>query len=370
MNNLPEPVFFNTNADTLVGELVADYEAETSFKLAPAQAERLVIQAIAFRWQIKLIQMDEAARQNFLRFARYPMLDYLGELTGVERLPATKAVTTIQFNIVPGHPGIVIPAGVRIRTIDGLAIFETLEQKTVAIGDLTAAVRAECTVEGEAGNNYPVNQVSIILDPQAYVASAANITITSSGSNEENDEGLRERIRLAPSSFSTAGPDDAYIFHTKSASALIISVGINSSVPGTVNVYPLVKGGGITPTEIITEVQTKLNGKKIRPLTDTVVVASPGVVNYTIDVDLTLLSGADETAAIKTVTDNLNAYADERKVTLGMDAVINQITAISMIKGVVYDLSVISPVADVVVGFNNTAVCTAINVNVIGYSDE
>lgn len=369
MNNLPPPEFFNTDASKIVDELVNDYEQLTGFKLAPAQAERLLINAIAYRFHIKDIQSNEAAKQNLLAYSRYPMIDYLGELVGVERLPANKATNTFAFNLVTGHPGIIIPSGVRIQSIDGKVVFVTLEDVTVQPSQSTAYIKAECTTEGKPGNGYAIGEVSIILDPQAYVYSASNSTITAGGADAETDDGIRERIRLAPSSFSSAGPDDAYIFHAKSANPSIIDVGITSPLPGQVNIYPLVMGGEATSIEIIDAVYAKLNNKKVRPLNDTVVVQSPGLVNYEIKVNLTLLTGADTALIKKTVTTNLLTYSAIRKSKLGVDAVKSQISAKAAIDGV-YNVEVASPENDVIVDFDKVAFCTNVLVNVIGFSDE
>jgi phage-related baseplate assembly protein len=68
-------------------ELVAAYETATGKTLYPAQIERLLIDLIAYRETLIRAAINDAARQNLVRFARAPMLDYLGELVGVSRLP-------------------------------------------------------------------------------------------------------------------------------------------------------------------------------------------------------------------------------------------------------------------------------------------
>lgn len=71
----------------ITAELVAAYEAATGKTLYPAQVERLLIDLIAYRETLLRAAINDAARQNLVRFARAPMLDYLGELVGVRRLP-------------------------------------------------------------------------------------------------------------------------------------------------------------------------------------------------------------------------------------------------------------------------------------------
>ncbi len=72
----------------ITAELVAQYEAATGKTVYPAQIERLLIDLIAYRETLLRAAINDAARQNLVRFARAPMLDYLGELVGVARLAA------------------------------------------------------------------------------------------------------------------------------------------------------------------------------------------------------------------------------------------------------------------------------------------
>ncbi len=71
----------------VTAEIVAAYESATGKTLYPAQIERLLIDLIAYRETLLRAAINDAARQNLVRFARAPMLDYLGELVGVIRLP-------------------------------------------------------------------------------------------------------------------------------------------------------------------------------------------------------------------------------------------------------------------------------------------
>jgi phage-related baseplate assembly protein len=268
MASLPEPIFFDTDEEVILSEMIADYELLTGKKLSPAQSERLLINGFAYREKMTRIAGNEAAKQCLLTFAVYPMLDYLGELVGVERLPASKAETIIEFRFVDEHTSLLLPEGIRLQSIDGNVVFTTLEAVNVLSTENTKQVLAECTKEGVAGNNYKVGDISIILDPQAYVSSVSNIGITNGGADQESDDALRERIRIAPASFSTAGPEDAYIFFAKSAHPSIIDVAVTSPNPGDVNIYPLLAGGVQPSQEIIDAVMAKCNPKKIRPLND------------------------------------------------------------------------------------------------------
>lgn len=367
---LPEPIFFDTDESAIIAETVADYESRTGKKLSPAQVEQLLINTWAYREKMLRIAGNEAAKQNFLAFARYPMLDYLGDLLGVERLPESQAECTLVFTLVAGHDDLLLPEGIRVQSTDGKVVFATLSSVNVLAADETVSVIAECTTAGALGNNYKVGDISILLDPQAFVSTVQNSDITSGGSDQESDDNLRERIRLAPSSFSTAGPDDAYKYFAKSAHPAIIDVEIGSVNPGDVNIYPLLAGGVAPSTEIIDAVLAACNPEKRRPLNDHVTVDAPEKIDYSISVSLTLLKDAIEQSVIDQVTSNLNTYADKRKNRLGIDVIINQIKGQSMILDQVYDLTVLQPTGDITVDINQFANCTGVTVAIAGYHDE
>lgn len=96
-----------------------------------------------------------------------------------------------------------------------------------------------------------------------------NVTLSFGGADIESDDRLRDRIILAPESFSVAGPKGAYIYWAKTAHQNIIDVAVESPEPGTVNVYPLMKDGVLT-VEVKSLVEEVLNNDKRRPLCDLV----------------------------------------------------------------------------------------------------
>lgn len=368
MVTLPEPIFFDTDEAVILAESTAFYEALVGKKLAPSQAEQLIINTFAYREKMFRVAGNEAAKQNLLAFARYPMLDYLGQELNVTRLPASPAQCTLVFSMVTGHPALVIPAGVRAQSTDGKVVFITLQDLTVGVDDDTKSIEAECTTDGIVGNDYQAGDIAVMLDPQAFVQSVSNSDITNGGADNETDDALRERIRLAPSAFSVAGPDDAYIFFAKSAHPSIIDVAITSPDPGDVFIYPLLTGGVAPSTEIIDAVKAKCSPEKVRPLNDNVQVYAPAAVNYAITVHLTLLTDAIDSAVLALVNANLQAYKQARQTKLGVDVVISQIIGRCMVDGV-YECAVVSPSADVVIDPDQFANCTAINVSITGESD-
>lgn len=88
ISKLAEPNFIDRDADKITAELVAKYEEFSGKPLYPAQADRLMIDVIAYREMLIRNSINEAAKQNLIAFASGVMLDYLGDFFGVVRLNA------------------------------------------------------------------------------------------------------------------------------------------------------------------------------------------------------------------------------------------------------------------------------------------
>lgn len=352
--------------------MIADYEQRTGRVLYPAQVERLLINSFAYRELLIRERIQYAATQNLVDFANAPVLDYLGALLGVQRLAASKATTLIRFNLVPGHSGVTIPQGTRVGSSDGAVVFLTLNDEIVPVGTNVVDVTSEAITEGSSGNGLSIGVLSQILDPQPFISSAQNISITGGGAEQESDEEFRERIKLAPGSFSTAGPRGAYKYFAKTANPSIIDVAVigpNDGVagvgPGEVHIFPLMADGSTTPTTVLNEVYAICNDEKVRPLNDEVTVTSPTQTPYDIEVNLTLYTDADAVSVQAAVEDSLNEYALAKRQTLGQDIKLTQIIARSSIAGV-YDVIVVSPGADIIITPTEFGFCNSVTVNVTG----
>jgi len=365
---IPTPNFINRDATTIINEMVADYQSRTGRVLEPAQVETMLINAFAYRELLLRNQIQDASLQNCVDYARFPMLDNLGVLVGVTRLPASVAQTTLLLTLVTGHGDIVIPAGLRVSSTDGRAIFELIEDTTVLTGTDTVSATFIAQTAGKLSNDYAIDTVNVILDPQPYLATASNTDVTIGGSDEETDEQLRERIKLAPSAFSNAGSYKAYKFWAKSTSPSIIDVAVTNPTPGTVEVFPLMENLATTPTEILEAVEAVLNSDKIRPLTDKVIATSPTAVDTDIVIGLTLYDGAVQTDILPIVNENLEAFRDGRRKLLGQDIVIDQIKALCMIDGV-YKCNVTTPSSDLIISETEFANITNITVTVTGTNE-
>ncbi|MBE0470523.1 MAG: baseplate J/gp47 family protein [Methyloprofundus sp.] len=340
--NLPAINFAEKTATQVQADIITAYEAIAQRSLASGDPVRLFLEAIAAIIINQRSIIDFSAKQNLLSYAQDEYIDYLGELVGVERLAAQPALTTIQFTLSSVQGGVyTIPAGTQV--VAGDLTFSTIENLDIAIGDLTGSLTAQCLTAGTVGNNLLPGQIRTLVNPLPFVESVTNTTTTSGGAEIENDENFVERIRLAPSTFSVAGPTDSYRFWALSANQSIIDVNVSSPTsddikqlvndvlvanaasqtlidamntaldaatwPGTVDVRPLLTSGVIPAQEILDQVDAVLSADDIRPLTDHVQVLAPAAVNYNIDVQYWLKT--DDVVSSTTVQAAVDSAVDD-----------------------------------------------------------
>lgn len=280
---LPEVSFVDTDPENIKAEIITRYEMAAGRTLATADPIRIFLLSVADVIIQQRVLINMAAQNNLLSYATGEYLDALGEYLLVSRLPASPAVTNIRFTLSQALTEVyVIPAGTEIT--NGVVTFATDRELLIDAGDLTGDVSASCTVAGESGNGYLPGQLTTIVRPMTFVASAENTNETYGGADVESDADYAERIRLAPNAFSVAGPIKAYIFYTKSVSSAIIDVSVDSPTPGVVNVYPLLEGGVIPDTTLLDRVLETLSADDVRPLTDDVHALQATAVPYTINV--------------------------------------------------------------------------------------
>ncbi len=320
--------FIQVDPQQIFDKMVNDFETALGEVLYPGDERRIFLQQ-----ELQVIvalynSLNDTGRQNLLQYARGEILDAMGARTDTPRLPAQKASVTLRF-ILTGAQAIpvAIPAGTR-ATPDGALYFATKQLLTIAAGNTTGDVLAEATVAGAAHNGFTAGQINQMVDVVALVASIANTNTSSEGAEIEPDDdgvnvwsGYRERIRQSPSKFSTAGPEDAYIYWAKTADANIQDVSVvfpetlkefnlaafqaaypavdptpfYTEIPaGKVKISVLMKDGDLPTQTVLDKVLAVCSAKKARPMTDQVTAEVP--VQELYDITFTYYISKDDAA--------------------------------------------------------------------------
>lgn len=291
IKNLPDISFIdNKTIDQVRQEMVADYESFISeatgqtVTLERSSVHRMELYAAAAQIYQAMQYIDRQGKQNILKYSYSDFLDNLAIFKGVTRNPATPATTTLRFTLSAVRDTATgIPQGTRVSTA-GATYFATDVYAEIPAGSTAVDVPATCTVAGTDGNGFAAGELATIVDPIPYVASVTNTTATEGGAEIESDDDLAERVFLAPGAYSTAGPEDGYLYHAKAYSAAIGDVVATSNqAAGTVDIVFIMADGSTPGEEMIEGLEGYLQGKTIRPMTDLVRVAAPQEVTYTIN---------------------------------------------------------------------------------------
>lgn len=268
----------------MVGNYEQRYKEVTGqdITLGAADPMRIALYAVALDLYQLEQHVDRAGKQDLLKYSYGEFLDNLAANRSVSRRAATAASTTVRFTASEVKTyALPIPEGTRVTNGAGL-FFKTALYAEIAPGDTYADVECICTAAGAEANDFLPGQIDTLVDPLPYIQSVANTTVTAGGAATESDESLAERVYLAPSSYSTAGPADAYTFWAKTFNPEITSVKPTTPEPGKVDLYILMDGGKMPQDEIIQQLTAFLSGQSIRPMTDLLTVKKPEAVNFTV----------------------------------------------------------------------------------------
>lgn len=162
----------------------------------------------------------------------------------------------------------------------------------------------------------------------------------------ESDEALRARAVLAPESWSTAGPEDGYRFHARSADPAVADVGVSSPSPGICRIVVLSTAeDGIADEDLLAAVAASLRAEDIRPVTDNVQIVSAEVVVWDVEAVLKIPAGPDAGTLLAVADAAIRKYgADHRKVGKGIPLL--AVSTALMPPGV-EDLDLVSPAAPI-----------------------
>ena len=317
IKSLPDISFIdNKTIDQVRQEMVADYESFISeatgqtVSLERSSVHRMELYAAAAQIYQAMQYIDRQGKQSILKYSYSDFLDNLAIFKGVTRNPATPATTTLRFTLSAERDTATgIPQGTRVSTA-GSIYFSTDVYAEIPAGSTTVEVPATCTVAGTDGNGFAAGELATIVDPIPYVASVTNTTATEGGAEIESDDDLAERVFLAPGAYSTAGPEDGYLYHAKAYSAAIGDVVATSDqAAGTVDIVFIMADGSTPGEEMIEGLEGYLQGKTIRPMTDLVRVAAPQEVQYTINLTY-YINRSDSAKAVTIQAEVAKAVAD------------------------------------------------------------
>ena len=293
----------DTDASDILEATLDKLQTDIGETLYPGDERRIFGESLAALLVITFNTMEETAKNSLLKYAIGDALDAIGDSYDCERLEASKASTTLRFSLSEAYTSdITIPSGTRASTETGL-YFETYSEATITAGDTYVDVAAIATEGGTSYNGLLIGSVTTMVDLIAYVDSVTNIEATYGGTDEEEDDDYRERIRLKLSGFSTAGSRNAYRYWALSADNNVADAYIEAPSANVINVYIVTKTGDIPSTALLNTVQDVINSDDVRALDDLVTTLAPDAESY--DIELTYyVSSENESATVEAIEED------------------------------------------------------------------
>lgn len=193
-----------------------------------------------------------------------------------------------------------------LKDVAGFGI-EKINDFRAALPDITARVKEVIEYLLNNGDKVAATLGGIgaawagtLVDAIPYVAAVENTDTSSGGADVESDDSLTRRIWLSPTTYSCAGPKDAYEFWAMSfrsdvESAIAVSP---RDVACTVYIFFMLTGGKMPSEKDMSEMQTYLMNEARRPMTDRVICKAPEEVEYSIDFTYYIGSGNSKGASI------------------------------------------------------------------------
>lgn len=313
--NLPDVSFIDDmQLEDVQMQMVRDYQDRykaitgKDVVLDRADPMSLILYALSIQVYQALLYVDKTGKQDLLKYSYGAYLDNLAAMKGIAREQAKPSRAMIRFTLSEIRPSTVeIPEGTRVT--NGEVYFQTESHAEIPSGESSVDVAAECMTSGVVGNNLEVGEINILVDPVPYVAKVANTEPTTGGADIEDDDTLKDRIYIAPSKYSVAGPEESYRYWVKTYNSNISDVLIYSDDPVDVVIEFIMNDGELPSESMLLGVQKFLSDEQIRPLTDRVTVKVPETVEYKVNVKYFV--NQSDLKKVDTIKTAVNAAVDD-----------------------------------------------------------
>ncbi|MGO4890282.1 baseplate J/gp47 family protein [Anaerobacillus sp. MEB173] len=327
LSDLPEVSFTEKDINQILNDMISGYEQayfeQTGQRkiLRPGDPIRIFLYSQALREMQLRIMIEDAAKQNLLKYSRGDNLEGLAAFSRTERFQSAPSKVKMKFNLsMPRSTNEIINAGTR-SSPGGEIYFIPTDDVIVPAGATEVEFTTECTQAGTIGNGFLPGQINILVDPLPWIESVENVEESQGGVDVESDESFSNRIHLAPEGFSSAGPTGAYEYFARQFSPLIQDILITSPNAGVVDIRVLLNNGELPSTTFLEDLDKHLSAKDKRPLTDNVQVGAPNTVTYDLDVIYYIRSSdADKEEEMKAKIESaIDDYVTWQRSKIGRD---------------------------------------------------
>lgn len=339
LNQLPEPKLIDSDYQATLLRLRDNYQTATDHYPSTNDPETFQLEQMAYEREMLVDEINFEGKQNLLPFAKDAKLDNLGALVDCQRLPPTASHAMFEFVFTDNHGGGVIPLGFAMIAKDGKTVFTLPIATQVQRGVASLQLALHCNTAGPGGNNFAAGSIAQIASPiPGLIKSVVNTTMSIGGNDKESNQSYAERIYLAPSAFSSAGPFDAYEYFARSVHPSIINVTVLSPTPNHIDIYILLKDLQVPSQALLDEVKAYCSQEKRRPIGDVITVMAAVPDQMTTSMHLKIYSDMQSMATntVDAVRSKLNALTKKWTTQLGRDVVPQALTAEAQVLNAVY----------------------------------
>lgn len=275
----------------------------------------LMLQAFSYREVHFRSELNERIKQLFLAYAQDSNLDHRAVEYDIERLKGSNPYAKYEFSI---------PSGIDSEVVieKGLVLTDETSKYESKLLDSLTIVPGETKVTGTVELQKEISELDIkteiITNSLPYVLSAKSLEKFANGADVENNEKLLYRILLSFADKSTAGSEETYKSYTYKADERIQDVKVQRGVKDIFEFVTLLIGANESKIrEVLADIyskmgmvevyyysdksddlmkqriEEKLNDKKTRPLSDTVIVSAAEIINFYVAANLKVYLGQE-----------------------------------------------------------------------------
>ncbi|HQZ81594.1 MAG TPA: baseplate J/gp47 family protein [Pyrinomonadaceae bacterium] len=312
----------------------------------PSAPHTVLLEAISWAISQQAYRFNRIPEQNLIAFAN---------LFGIERRPATRATTILEFTVdPPAGTDVVVPAGTEISDATGTYIFTTTAALTIVYGNPSGTVQAERSITGHT--LLSANVLTELVDVPAYVSSVRNPSAIDAGTEIEAVQATLERVRQ----YMRRGERIVTVMDLEEA---IADEALDGN--GVVRVFPFIRNGEFTTGELLvghtTAVVMTTAGDPIdatmrdrcSALAEQCVgnqftyIVDPVFINFDIEATIRVRTGSPEGSVLTNVEKNLRAFYAAARENFGRPILRSEIiTVIEGTAGVDRIVAVYDPTAD------------------------
>ena len=345
LKNLPFPnVIEELNYDELlkdVKRLFKTYLNDAEISLLESDNYSALLEALAYRELLLRARINESVKSMLLPFSSGSDLDNIVAIYGIERLKGERPTANIELSLsVKRDSDTFIPKGSIFCSDNGKRAF-LKEDALIAANE----IKANGVIVLDEFIKLSSVKCEYVQTPFPFVLKVKQTSDFGGGAEIESDERLRERAVLSLERFSTAGSKKAYVYQALSANAKVEEVSVLNGGAGIVKIY--LKTSDMSE-ETRQSVAEYLNGEKVRPLTDNVVVENAKIIDVIVKAELELTDTFLQDEIDKAVKQTANTLK------IGEDLNLSYIYSM-LHKSGVYRVNLASPAADTKVGDDSFA---------------